>query len=141
MTGREIGAITERGARIDAEAVGRLIRAACAAHGWSQLDLAQLSGASPSAISRWSRGEVHVQLPTLVRVLVTLGVCQEPPDIAPPMRKHYGVRAGGCTVPGCGRRHRARGYCDGHYKRWKEWGEPLVDWPIGSLVGKRRASR
>lgn len=29
-----------------------------------------------------------------------------------------------CTVKGCTRKLRARGYCDGHYLRWRRTGEP-----------------
>jgi hypothetical protein len=29
-----------------------------------------------------------------------------------------------CSVPGCGREHRARGFCNGHYKRWRDTGDP-----------------
>lgn len=40
------------------------------------------------------------------------------------------VRAGrkpqrwGCSVEGCDKEHRARGYCMGHYSRWKRLGDP-----------------
>lgn len=30
-----------------------------------------------------------------------------------------------CTIPGCGKRHEARGYCPAHYYRLKEHGDPL----------------
>src|SRR5574337_1187427 len=29
-----------------------------------------------------------------------------------------------CEVTGCGREHRARGYCQAHWKRWKRYGDP-----------------
>lgn len=137
MTGKEIGEIRKRVESIDGEAVGRLMRAGCAARGWSQGDLAEMSGASRSAISRWSRGAVHIQLPALVRTLVALGVCQPPPDIAPPIVPRYGMRRPLCMVEGCGRRHRCHGYCGGHMNRVRKYGDPMVDWPIGSLRGKR----
>lgn len=35
-----------------------------------------------------------------------------------------------CTVPGCGRRHIANGYCSGHYCRIQAHGDPRVDVPI-----------
>jgi hypothetical protein len=31
-----------------------------------------------------------------------------------------------CSVAGCGRGHRAQGYCDKHYQRRKKWGDPLM---------------
>lgn len=31
-----------------------------------------------------------------------------------------------CQVEGCGSEHRARGYCNKHYKRWKSYGDPEV---------------
>lgn len=30
-----------------------------------------------------------------------------------------------CSVPGCGKPHYARGYCNPHYQRWKKHGDPL----------------
>lgn len=35
-----------------------------------------------------------------------------------------------CTVPGCGRDHKAHGYCRTHYRRWQRHGDPLADVPI-----------
>lgn len=31
-----------------------------------------------------------------------------------------------CSVPACGGRHYARGWCQKHYKRWRRHGDPLV---------------
>ena len=31
-----------------------------------------------------------------------------------------------CTIPGCIKRHEARGWCDMHYARWKRLGDPLA---------------
>lgn len=30
-----------------------------------------------------------------------------------------------CSVDGCGRPHRAHGFCNAHAKRWQRWGDPL----------------
>lgn len=30
-----------------------------------------------------------------------------------------------CTIPGCGKREMARGWCNNHYYRWKRNGDPL----------------
>lgn len=32
-----------------------------------------------------------------------------------------------CSVPGCGREHAARGWCKGHWRRWRLYGNPEVD--------------
>lgn len=37
-----------------------------------------------------------------------------------------------CGVPGCGRAHRARGYCMAHFKRLSRDGDPQVDTPIAA---------
>jgi len=31
-----------------------------------------------------------------------------------------------CTIPGCSKRHEARGWCKAHYKRWERHGDPLA---------------
>ncbi|MFF4900414.1 hypothetical protein [Streptomyces sp. NPDC001068] len=31
-----------------------------------------------------------------------------------------------CSVRDCGKRHKARGYCGGHYKQWSLYGDPLA---------------
>lgn len=41
-----------------------------------------------------------------------------------------------CVVDGCGKPHEARGYCQGHYVRWKTHGDPLHG---GVALVKRRA--
>lgn len=38
-----------------------------------------------------------------------------------------------CTVEGCERPIRQRGYCDTHYVRWRRTGSPQADVPIGAL--------
>ena len=35
-----------------------------------------------------------------------------------------------CAVEGCDRARRARGWCDGHYKRWQTTGDVQADKPI-----------
>ena len=35
-----------------------------------------------------------------------------------------------CEVPGCGRPHRARGYCGAHYVRTMRHGHPQADLPV-----------
>ncbi len=34
-----------------------------------------------------------------------------------------------CSVEGCGKEHRARGYCDLHYQRWNRHGDPVAGGP------------
>lgn len=31
-----------------------------------------------------------------------------------------------CSVEGCGSRHLARGWCNKHWKRWRQYGDPLA---------------
>jgi hypothetical protein len=31
------------------------------------------------------------------------------------------------TIEGCGKKHNARGYCYGHYAKWRSYGDPLAD--------------
>lgn len=40
-----------------------------------------------------------------------------------------------CEVDGCERSHNARGYCFGHYERWKKLGHADVDRPLNTHVG------
>jgi hypothetical protein len=40
-----------------------------------------------------------------------------PDDPAPSVRL--------CDVPDCGKKHKARGYCQGHVARWRRYGDPL----------------
>ena len=35
-----------------------------------------------------------------------------------------------CEIPGCGRPHRARGYCGAHYVRMTPHGHPQADLPV-----------
>ena len=34
-----------------------------------------------------------------------------------------------CTIPACDTQHRAKGYCQKHYQRWRKHGDPLVSTP------------
>jgi hypothetical protein len=38
-----------------------------------------------------------------------------------------------CDIPGCGRKHKARGFCLLHYERWQQHGNPLI-----TLRGRKR---
>ena len=40
-----------------------------------------------------------------------------------------------CSVEGCNRPHKARGYCDAHYKRVLAHGDPRADVPIREASG------
>jgi len=35
-----------------------------------------------------------------------------------------------CSLPGCGDLHRAKGYCNRHYKAWQRYGDPLATTPL-----------
>lgn len=37
-----------------------------------------------------------------------------------------------CEVAGCGREHKARGYCNTHWMRWRKHGDPLAGVPVRS---------
>jgi hypothetical protein len=37
-----------------------------------------------------------------------------------------------CTVNGCDRPARTRGYCDGHYRRWRDCGDVYAEVPLGA---------
>lgn len=41
-----------------------------------------------------------------------------------------------CSVDGCERPHNARGYCFGHYERWKKLGHPDIDRPLNTHVAR-----
>lgn len=41
-----------------------------------------------------------------------------------------------CTVEGCGRDIRARGWCEPHYRRWKNHGDVYADVPIAPNSGR-----
>ncbi|URG17457.1 hypothetical protein Mbo2_087 [Rhodococcus phage Mbo2] len=44
-----------------------------------------------------------------------------------------------CTIPGCEKPHRARGYCQMHYKRLRKYGDPLTEPPTQRGVRKSAA--
>ncbi|MCZ7568835.1 MAG: hypothetical protein M5U01_09640 [Ardenticatenaceae bacterium] len=48
-----------------------------------------------------------------------------PPTAPLPSRQRHAS----CTVDGCDRPHKARGYCDTHYARWRTHGDPLREPP------------
>lgn len=55
------------------------------------------------------------------------------------MRNHRGVRLptiGQCTVAGCLRPDRVRGWCAMHYKRWLAHGNPLITYPDKPLMDR-----
>lgn len=37
-----------------------------------------------------------------------------------------------CSVEGCDRRHKARGFCNPHLTRWYQYGDPRPEQPIGA---------
>lgn len=41
-----------------------------------------------------------------------------------------------CTVKGCGKPARARGWCSAHYERWRVHGDPLHGGPVGVSRGE-----
>ena len=44
-----------------------------------------------------------------------------------------------CAVDGCGRKHKAKGYCRTHYSRMQRHGDAKEEIPIGIMSkGKRR---
>jgi len=54
----------------------------------------------------------------------------------------------GCSVAGCERTHKARGFCRTHYRRWQRHADPLADRPVGgagtsyrAVLAQLRASR
>lgn len=32
-----------------------------------------------------------------------------------------------CSIDGCTAAHRAKGFCNAHYQRWRKWGSPIAD--------------
>ncbi len=45
-----------------------------------------------------------------------------------------------CTIDGCGKTHRARGFCGSHYAKWYKHGDPLAVKVWGSLPGPAHPS-
>ena len=37
-----------------------------------------------------------------------------------------------CSVDGCDRGHKSKGFCEAHYQRWCNTGDPQADLPIGT---------
>ena len=50
------------------------------------------------------------------------------------------VRNRVCSLPACGRPHKARGFCPAHYKRFLQHGDPLADQPIRESDGNGHIS-
>lgn len=55
-----------------------------------------------------------------------------------------------CSVEGCSKRHEARGWCPAHYRRWRQYGDPLGCAPPRAIIericeidgcDRRRSSR
>ena len=53
-------------------------------------------------------------------------------DIFVPERGALVFGAAPCRVPGCVRQPRTRGFCKGHYYRWKDAGRPGIDEELGN---------
>lgn len=53
------------------------------------------------------------------------------------MARRSFVNSKPCTVPGCDREQVGRGWCDGHYSRWRTKGDLLVDVPLKSYDKNR----
>ncbi len=45
-----------------------------------------------------------------------------------------------CTVPGCMRKHEAKGYCDSHYKRFKALGDVMADKPLRTNINRKNGA-
>lgn len=41
-----------------------------------------------------------------------------------------------CSVPDCGKRHFGHGWCEGHYERWRKYGDPTASSPKVGLLNK-----
>lgn len=44
--------------------------------------------------------------------------------------------AGVCSIEGCDRSLKARGWCKAHYQRWWKDGDPMPDVPVREVVGE-----
>lgn len=60
--------------QIDYIGIGRRIKTARKAHGWTQAQLAEKSGIEPSNISHIERGATKLSLPTMVNIANALAV-------------------------------------------------------------------
>lgn len=47
-----------------------------------------------------------------------------------------------CSIDGCGGKHKGHGYCNKHYQKWRQYGDPLYDgryrneWSLDFLLSK-----
>ena len=139
MTGSEIAARTAEARAINEESIGRALRHALSVAGWSHADLAEVSGASRSIVSRWCRGDVGHGPTVLCRVFAALGLIDPLPGTAPDAPRRYRKRGtpATCCVDGCGRAYAARGYCSTHYERWRSHGDPQAHIPVRRNVSAR----
>ncbi|WP_166389598.1 hypothetical protein [Nocardioides ochotonae] len=44
---------------------------------------------------------------------------------APGDSNRLAIESHRCTVEGCSKRRKARGWCGAHYMRWMRWGNPV----------------
>ena len=72
-----------------------------------------------------------MSLPTHSKVIRTImgkagATYQRPPTVAHPCARGMNVTDGTCSVDGCGRPSRVRGWCVMHYGRWRRHGNVLT---------------
>lgn len=106
--------------------IGPILRALRTAQDVTQIDVAEAMGASSTTnLCAIERGRRNADLSTILAILAELGH-----ELAVvPIRAE--VRGRRCTIPGCGRRHRADGMCHSHYMRRYRMGRVRAEVPIG----------
>lgn len=133
MTGRDYDRMAELRAAITPVTLAAWMRSQLAARGMSQADGCRVLDIHRSTMSRLCRGvNVRRQIDTIAAAMALMGIdVRELPEPAPPMGAHRMYpRRDICTVPGCDKPYRARGWCATHYGRWREWGDPTADLPV-----------